>query len=624
MKNISELVEHYNGGKLAYILFTFLLALYVFIADVPHIFRFAPLALAAIPVFWEALKGLKDKKFGSELFFAVATVVGIIGDEEIAITIILLVVQVAEYFEHLIEERTEHAVESLLRLVPTDVILDRSGKEVTVPLAEVAPGMRIIVKTGSRIPVDGTILSGNASINEAALTGESVLLEKSTGLSVYAGTFVESGSVVIEAKTVGGDTMFGKIQKLLKDAGEKKPKIQLFADRLALILTPILAVFIGGVWIYTGDIKLVITLLVFGSPIELALVTPFAVMGGVVAAFNQGILVKNGLALEQFASVDTLIFDKTGTLTIGEPRVVGITTLDPKHSEEDIIRMAGIAEKRSGHPLSKAILEKAAEKGISIPDPDKYISVSGHGIEVDYKGEHYHLGSKHFIEEHGHNSTHIDSVPLCTDGTTSHTTFYLSCDKKLCGMICVADEVRSDASSTIEHLKESGFSKLILLSGDRDEVAKNVAKQLGIAEAYGEALPDKKLSVIEELQKNGHKVAMIGDGINDAPALRQADVGIAMGAMGMEPAIEASDIALLSNDLSKVVFLHDLSKKIFRTIRQNIILGLGFTHGFGMILALLHVLNPIQAAFFHAVPDLLILFNSARLIRMKPRELVKK
>ncbi|MDP3245207.1 MAG: cation-translocating P-type ATPase [bacterium] len=613
MNNIRQLISHYHLSRLFYIFLVISLFLFTFSDLFDHRFKLVVLALALVPVLWEAIRGLKEKKLGSEIFFALATVVALIGDEEQAITVVLIVGMIAGYLERLVEERTEHAIESLVKLIPTDVLVRENGREELKPISEVRPGMQIIVKTGSRIPVDGVIIDGAASINEAALTGESEPKEKKGNELVFAGTFVESGSVIIEAQKIGTNTMFGKIEGLLKEAGSRKAKISILADRVALILTPALILFIGGVWLVTHDLRLVITLLVFGSPIELALVTPLTILGGIVAGFKNGILVKGGLSLERFAHADTIIFDKTGTLTIGEPRVVAIQALDKEHSDKDIIKMAAIAEKRSGHVLSKAILEKAKEENITIPDPDHYISVSGHGVEVDYGNEHYRLGSKHFIEAHGHGNIKVADMPVCADGGLQ-TSFYLACGNKLCGMICVSDEVRKDAKETIEKLKQAGIKNFILLSGDRTEVVQNVAESLGISQAYGEVMPDQKLKIIEKLQEEGHKVAMVGDGINDAPSLKQADVGIAMGAMGMEPAIEASDIALMSNDLSKIVFTRALSSRALRTIKQNIILGLGFTHGLGMILALLHILNPIQAAFFHAVPDLLILFNSGRLL----------
>lgn len=618
MKKIAQWIEHYHLFRLGYILIVLILIAFSFSQIFPHNFQLLVLALVWIPVAWEAIKGLKDKKFGSELFFVLAAVVALLGDEERAITIVLLVVLIANYIEKLVEERTEHAIESLVSLIPTDVLIQKDSKEEIIHISQVSVGMRLIVKTGSRIPVDGVIVEGEASINEAPLTGESVPKEKAKKDEVFAGSFVESGSIIVKAQKVGEDTGFGKIKKLLEEGRTKKAKVELLADKIGLILTPALIIFIALVWLVTRDLGVVITMLVFGSPIEVVLVTPLAILAGIVSVFRFGILAKNGIALERFSKVDTMVFDKTGTLTIGEPKIVAITTVDKKHSEDDIVRMAATVEKRSGHILAKAILEEAKIRKIAPPDPDTFSSIHGHGVEATYKGEHYYLGTKHYIEEKEHGNIPVKEFPGCDDSKNIHSSFYLACGRELCGMICVADQVRSDAKETIDALKRHGIKNMILLSGDRKEVVERVALSLGIPKAYGEVLPDQKLEMIEKLHKEGHIVAMIGDGINDAASLKRADVGIAMGAMGMEPAIEASDIALMSNDLSKIVFTYDVSKKVLGTIKQNIILGLGFTHGIGILLALLHVLNPIQAAFFHAVPDILILLNSARLLRLKP------
>ncbi len=610
-----EKYKKYNFLRLLYIVAVLSLFLFAFFTQSDHALRLILLFLAWAPVAWKALEALKEKKFGSELFFVLAAIIALIGDEEFAMTVVLLVVLVAEYFEELVEERTGRAIESLLKLAPDTALVQQDGEERLLPIAEVVPGMRVVAKTGTSIPVDGTIVSGEAEIKEASLTGESVPQAKKPGDKVFAGTFLETGGLVIETEKIGENTMFGRIRRLMHEAEKRKAGIQIFADKVAYILTPLLVLFIGGVWLVTNDIKLVITLLVFGSPIELALVTPMAILAGTVSAFRQGVIIKGGLALERFAKIDTLVLDKTGTLTIGEPKVVSISPVDPEHSEKDVIRLAAIAEKRSGHILSSAVLAKAREEHISVPDPDSYEYTLGHGAVAKYQGQQIRLGNKHFIESEDHGNISISNMPVCADGDALHSSFYLACGDKLCGMICVADELRGNAKSTIEHFKNEGIKNIILLSGDSDEVAKKIGAKVGITDAYGGVLPDAKLKKIQELQKQGHTVAMIGDGVNDAPALKAADVGIAMGAMGMEPAIEASDIALMSNDLEKVVSVHELSRRVIRTIKQNIMLGLGLTHGLGMILALLHILNPIQAAFFHAVPDLLILFNSGRLIR---------
>lgn len=613
---MNTFIEKYHPLRLSYIAVVCGFLFFSLFNDSDHVWRLVTLFLAWAPVAWAAFESLKKKNFlGSELFFVLAAVIALIGDEELAMSVVLVVVLVAEYFEEMVEGRTEKAIESLLRLTPDSAVVQQNGEEMVVPITDVRSGTRVLVKTGASIPVDGTVVNGDGDVNESSLTGESTFQTKKVGDKVFAGTFLETGGLVIETETVGENTMFGRIRRLMQDAEKRKAGIQIFADKVAYILTPLLVLFIGTVWLITRDIKLVITLLVFGSPIELALVTPMAILAGTVSAFRQGVIIKGGLALERFAKIDTLVLDKTGTLTIGEPKVVSITPTHNKHSQRDIIQLAAIAEKRSGHVLAKAVLDKAAAEKISVPEPDSYKYVPGHGAEITYQGQQILLGSKHFIEAEHHGNIPMKDIAVSDGDEALHSTFYLTCGNELCGVICVSDELRDDAAKTIEHFKKEGIKKIILLSGDRDEVVKKIAGELGIDEAYGSVFPDAKLKKIQELQQGGHTVAMIGDGVNDAPALKAADVGIAMGAMGMEPAIEASDIALMSNNLEKVVSVHELSRRVIRTIKQNIILGLGLTHGLGMILALLHILDPIHAAFFHAVPDLLILANSGRLVR---------
>jgi len=325
-------------------------------------------------------------------------------------------------------------------------------------------------------------------------------------------------------------------------------------------------------------------------------------------------LVKGSLALERFASVDTMIFDKTGTLTMGEPRVVGIETFSKSHSLEDILRLAAIIEKRSGHVLAKAILQEAETRHIIVPEPERYESVTGHGIIASFNNQTYLLGSKHFTEAKEHGNIAIPEAIKKGTAGQADSYFYLSTGTSLLGRIRLADTVREDAKSTIQKLTQQGIKKIVLLSGDLQTVATRIASQLGITESYGEIEPDKKLFFVQGLQEKGHLVAMVGDGINDAPALSRADVGIAMGAMGMEPAIAAADIVLMSNDLNGLIYIHALSKKVMRLIKQNIFLGFALIHIIGISLAMMGMVTPIQAALFHAISDLLILLNSARLI----------
>lgn len=577
-------------------------------------FSYIPLALAFIPTALNALKKLKEKEFGTELFLVIATTIAIIGNQIVAITVILIIMLIADFLEDLIEEKTEKTLKSLIKLIPKKVILYQNGYEKELTINKLKLQDQIIVKTGSRIPVDGIVTEGQASVNEAALTGESKIIEKNPNDKVFAGTFIEAGSIIIKVEKIGQETFFGKIMNLIKTSEARKAKVSTLADRVANWLVPIMLIFIISVWFITGNIKLTMTLLVFGSPLELTLVTPLAVLSGIIAAFKNGILVKGGISLEKLNKTTALIFDKTGTLTKGEPEVVNITVVNPELTKKDLIKYTAIAEKHSGHTLAKAILRKAKEEDIQVPPPEQYQSITGHGISVVYNNQKFFVGTRHFLQDHGN-----INVPqkYTVQSRPDVTIFYIGSQNKLYGTIEVLDTIRPNVKNTIEKLKQLGIKNIILASGDKQAITDFIAKKVDIEKAYGGLLPDEKLKLIEDLQKKGQIVAMVGDGINDAPALKQANIGIALGAMGMEPAIEAADIVLMTNDISKITYTYRLSKKVFSVIKQNIFIGFILIHGLGIILAFLNIVTPIQAALFHAVPDLLMLINSARLMNFK-------
>ncbi|MBA3751718.1 cation-translocating P-type ATPase [Candidatus Dependentiae bacterium] len=582
----------------------------------PLYVRYISLFLALLPIAYDGIKLLLEKKISTELFVTIATGIALIGHQEDAITVVLFIMLIAHYIEDLVKDRTDDALNSLVRLIPTDVIVKKGNNEVTVPLESVVPGDQLVIKTGGRVPVDGVIVSGVGSIQEAFLTGESAAQEKGVGSLVFAGTYLEGGSITITAQKIGENTLFGKISALLEKAGKKKAAVVVLADRIASIFTPLFLIFCVIVWFLTGNISIIITLLIFGSPLELALVTPLTFLAAIVAAFRRGILIKGEAALEYLAYTDTVVFDKTGTLTLGSPEVVSIVSLDDRFSVNDILLIAAIAEKKSGHILAKAILEYAHQQSLIVPDPDTYVSLTGHGITITYKGKNYILGNRHFVQAKEHGNV---EMPCESPDRESLTTFYVAEDGHIMGEICLADRIRPDAAQTISLLKDRSITNIFLLSGDKQRVADEVGKQLGIEKVYGHVMPDEKLTMLKQLQSKGHIVTMVGDGINDAPALKQADIGIAMGGMGMEPAIAAADIVLMSANLDQLIFLYDLAHATLRTIKINLIIGFALTHSIGVVLALFQLINPIQAALFHAVPDFLILFNAARLIRFKGR-----
>lgn len=576
-------------------------------------FLIITIILAWIPIAWKAIKELFHKKIGTEFFIATATLFALAGHQEHAIIIVLFIMLLAQYIEFLVERRTQSALESLLSLVPQSaLIINAQGEEEKISIEHILPGMRVLVTTGLRIPVDGTIIDGLAMINEAPLTGESTPREKTVGAQVFAGSFVESGSITINTEHAHQETLFAKMTELLLQAEEKKAHIIKITDTVAAIFTPVILSLIIALWFFTHDFEMIITLLVFGSPLELALVTPLTLLSGTVAAFRRGILVKGGTALEHMAHIDTIIFDKTGTLTAGTPEVVHVISLTPTLKERDILTIAAIAEKQADHVFARAILDKAEAEGIKVPLPETYSSLAGHGVEITYNKQQYFVGNRHFIEAKEHAGVYFKDKAICVQ-ETQHSIFYIASDHTILGKICLSDTLRPEAKKAIAQL-QSDIPHVMLVSGDKQSVVEIVANELGIKEYYGNIFPEEKLTILENLQKKNRRVAMIGDGINDAPALKAAHVGIAMGAMGMEPAINAADIVLMTNDLSKIYFIRMLSKAIIRTIKQNLCIGFGLVHILGCALTFMHLVTPVQAAFFHAITDILILLNSARLI----------
>lgn len=613
---MTQLYSFYTITRIAYIGLIASLYFLILTHIIPETFIHIPLILGFIPISIDAFQKLRKRIIGTEFFLTIASVISYIGNQEKAIIVVLIIMLIAEFLEDLIENRTEKEIKSLLNLVPQMALILEDNQEKMVPIQKVSKGSSVIIATGGRIPVDGVIIKGSAAINESSLTGESVPVQKTLNDTVFAGTFIESGSIIVATEKIGTDTFFGKISALVQKAEEKKAKISILSDKIAFFLVPTLLILIGITWIITRNLNLVTTLLVFGSPLELTLITPLAILAGIIAAFKNGILVKGGHALEKLSQSHAIIFDKTGTITEGKPVITDITSYSSDYTQKDLLKIAAIAEKRSDHVIAKALLEKALEEHITIPDPDSYESLSGHGVKIRYNNIEYYLGNSHYIQAPEHGNIFIPEAVLNQYSVTT-SSFYIGSEGKLLGMVSMSDSVRPEAKKTIEDLKINGFSTIALLSGDKQSITTAIAQKVGITVAKGNVFPDQKLLFIEELQHKKSFVTMVGDGINDAPALKQADVGIAMGAMGMEPAIEAADIVLISNDLYKVVFIHSLSKKVFRVVNQNIFLGFLLIHGMGILLTFLGFIDPLKAALFHAVSDIAILINSARLINFK-------
>jgi len=396
----------------------------------------------------------------------------------------------------------------------------------------------------------------------------------------------------------------------VESAEEQKAPVQKLADRVAAWLIPAVFVFLLAVYLVTRDLRMVITLLVFTSPAELGLATPLVIIAAVARAARSGILVKGGIVLEQLAKADVIAFDKTGTLTFGKPEVVGVELLDPALNESRLLLLAASVERRSSHPLAEAIVRFAQEGGARLVEPGEFEVVPGRGVRAVVEGARVLVGNAPFLSENG-----IEIPP--TTGAEGRSTVYVATDGRAGGVLYLADRVRPDVKAALRALKATGVKRLVMLTGDNEAIGRRIGQELGLDQVFADLLPEEKLRIIERLQREGHKVAMIGDGINDAPALAQADVGIAMGVVGTQAAIEAADVALMTDDIRKIVEARAIAARAYRTIKENLFFGVGVVHVLGITAALLKIIGPIEAAVIHLGPDILVFLNSVKLLRVR-------
>lgn len=553
---------------------------------------------------------IKERKIGTELFITIAVIISVVGEEYLAGAVVLMIILIAEYIASASGERARASIKELIGTVPNTAIIKKDGKETTVKIEDLNIGDIILVRAGEKIPVDGLVTEGAASVNQAPITGESVPQEKETGSEVFAGTIIELGALNIQMTKAGTDTVFSRIITLVEEAESQQAPIEKLTDKVASYLIPLVFVFVGAVYFFTRDVKLIIALLIFTSPAELGLATPLVTIAAIARAAREGILVKGGLFLEELAKVTTIVFDKTGTLTVGSPTVNQISVIDSNYTEKETLQLAAVADRRSNHPLAKAILDYAKQQKVTYGEPSKFEVIKGRGVSTEFEGKKLRLGNKAFMEDNN-----IKASEIITNDTD--TAIFLSVEANLIGILYVSDAIREGAKEMIEGLRKSGVTNIIMLTGDNEATAKHVSNQIGITDYRANLLPEDKIRIVKELQTQGSKIAMVGDGINDAPALVQANIGIAMGAMGTEAAMEAADIVLMQDKLEKIELARKISKRAFRTIKENIIAGVGVVHAIGITLVLLKILGPIEAAAIHLLPDTLVFINSIKLLKIK-------
>lgn len=556
------------------------------------------------PIFKEAFENIVERKMTMELSMTIALLAALAIREFFTALIITLFVLIAEVLEGLTVGRGRRAIRNLLDFLPRTANVRRDGEWREVSIAEIQAGEAVLVKPGGRIPVDGIVLDGRSFVEQAAITGESMPAEKMAGSTVYAGTINQSGALEIRAERLGLDTTFGKIIEAVEKAEHSRAPIQKTADRLAGYLVYFALAAAILTFLITHNIRSTISVVIVAGACGIAAGTPLAILGGIGRAARHGAIIKGGLYLETMAKVDTVVLDKTGTLTYGTPQISEVLAADG-WSERQIVAAASIAERRSEHPVAKAILNRATELSIASAEPDRFDYTPGRGVIGLYKGEEIIVGSREFVKERG------VMAPEFGAGSNNGTEILVARGGQALGSLRIADVLRSEAKDAIRDLKGMGI-EVVLLSGDAQSVTSDVGQQLGVDEAIGELLPDAKARWVTELCTQGRKVTMVGDGVNDAPALVQASVGIAMGS-GTDVARESADVILIGNDLNKLVETLRIARRCHRTIMQNFV-GTLAVDSAGVAMAAVGFLNPLVAAFIHVSSELVFILNSARLL----------
>jgi len=566
------------------------------------------------PIFREALENLLERKMTMELSMTIALLAALAIGEFFTALVITLFVLVAEILEGLTVARGRRAIADLLDFLPHAATVRRGSEVREVPLHDVVIGDRVLVNPGSHIPVDGTVVGGHSFVDQASITGESVPVEKSSGASVYAGTINQHGALEVRAERLGRNTSFGKIVEAVERAERSRAPVQKLADRLAGYLVYFAMGAAVLTFVVSRDVRSTIAVVIVAGACGIAAGTPLAILGAIGRAARQGAIVKGGLYLETLATVDTVVLDKTGTATYGTPVVrdvaagSGITT-------EAVLAAAAVAERRSEHPLAKAILAHAAAAGLSPLEPSHFAYTPGLGIVAALDGEEIVVGNRALLQARGIQvAWHGDSEE---DSTAQ---VFVARGGRWLGAIRVADQLRSEAKAAVAALKAMGM-RTVLLTGDQSSVAHVIARELGVDDVQAELLPEGKLQWVRGVMRQGRRVAMVGDGVNDAPALMEASVGIAMGS-GTDVARESADVVLLGNDLTKLVETLRIARRTRRIIMQNFA-GTLAVDGVGMGLAAWGFLTPLLAAFIHVASELTFILNSARLLPSRFRQTSK-
>ena len=599
----------------------------------------AAAAVAGTPIALRAWRAARARAFGIDLLVLVAAVGAVAIGEYWEAAAVTTLFAVGNALEAATLNRTRAALAALVAVAPTMALVERDGERTEVPAEQVAPGETVLVRHGAKVPVDGEVIGGAGAVDESAITGESLPVEKSIGDGVYAGTLSHAGFLRVRAVGVGADTTLARIIERVEEAQDAKSKTQRFMDRFSAWYTP--AIIVGALvaGVTTGRVELALTLLVVSCPGALVISIPVSIVAGVGRAARDGVLIKGGEYLEATARIDALAVDKTGTLTRGQPEVTDVVVLDDRFSAADVLQWAARAEVASEHPLARPIVEAAAAAtaaataagaeaaGYALELPEVSETVPGKGVMAISGGRTVLVGNRALLcmfwskRVGGDSPAALDDADAVSSdlARTGRTPMLVAVDGDVIGVIAVADELRADAPAFVAAMHAAGVERVAMLTGDNQAVADRIAAQVGIDEVRAGLLPEDKLLAVRELQDAGHTVAMVGDGINDAPALASADVGVALGAIGSPVAIETADVALLHDDLLKLPHAIAVARRTVRVMRQNIAIALVTV---GLLLAGVIAGGVTMAAgmLVHEASVLVVIVNAMRLLRPLPKQ----
>ncbi len=576
---------------------------------------FAGTVIGGLPIYKEAWENLLRRRMTMELSMTIALLSALAIGQFFSAIVIAFFVLFAELLEGYTVGGGRRAIEKLVNALPLHVTVRRNGQESVLQVEELTVGELIVIRPGERIPVDGTVSKGNSYVDQSSITGEPLPIEKSEQSKVLAGTINKNGVLEVSVERVGRDTTFGKIIQVVEQAEKSKAPVQRIADRLAAGLVYFALGAAILTFIVTHNLTSTIAVIIVAGACGVAAGTPLAILAGIGSAARRGIIIKGGLCLEKLADIDTIVLDKTGTLTIGVPEVTCIRVANGA-TENEVLQNAAIAERHSEHPIGEAIIRKARTTKLSLREYSDLRYIPGKGLTCLDAGSKIVVGTRTLLEENGIRVDTNGDGSLLSVAMPGETLVYVGRNKTVLGALSIADQLRSEAIQAVDDLTRQGY-RTLLLSGDSSDAASAIGAQLGVHEAIGNLLPEQKLEKVRELLRQGRKVAMVGDGVNDAPALAEATVGIAMGG-GTDVALETADITLMTSDLSRLTEVFGIAKRCYRVIMFNF-WGTIAVDTLGIGLAFLGLLAPIIAVLIHVGSELAFILNSARLFRLSVR-----